>query len=46
MEIQRDYHLSNASELSWGWILTKNIQVEKEKDKLSLHVHVVHKTWN
>ena len=46
MEIQRDYHLSNAGELSWGWILTKNIQFEKEKDKLSLHVHVVHKTWN
>ena len=28
--------LSNVGELSWDWTLNKNIQVEKEKDKLSL----------
>ena len=40
------FTLSNVGELSWGWILSKNVQVKKEKDKLSLYVHVVHKTWN
>ena len=37
------FALSNVGELSWG--LNSN-QKYPEKDKLSLYVHVVHKTWN